>query len=64
MSTIAERDANTADLLTATGRLDRNATPAERAAAVQALTDGEIFDRSVELLARLGAPGYHHPAAA
>ena len=62
--TIAERDANTATLLTACGRLDRNATPAERAAAVAALADAEILDRSEELLARLGAPGYQHHAAA
>ena len=62
--TIAERDAGTATLLTSLGRLDPNATPAERSAAVQALTDAEINDRSVELLYRLGAPGYHHPAAA
>lgn len=62
--TIAERDERTATLLTSLGQLPPNATPAERQAAVIALTDAEIYERSLELNYRMGAPGYHHPAAA
>jgi hypothetical protein len=59
-----QRRENTASILTALGELPPNATPAQRQAAVNALTDAEINDRCDELLARLGAPGYRQQAAA
>lgn len=64
MPTMIERQQNTATLLTALGQLPPNATPAERQAAADALTDTEVLHRSVQLLVRLGHPDYQHPAAA
>jgi hypothetical protein len=64
MPTMIERQQNTATLLIALGQLDPNATPAERQAAIQALTDAEIDAWTDELLARLGHPDYRQQAAA
>jgi hypothetical protein len=64
MTAMHEHHANAATLLTSLGELPAHATPAERAAAVNALADAEITDRATELLYRLGAPGYQHNAAA
>jgi hypothetical protein len=64
MPTMNERRENTATLLVSLGEIRPDATPAERDAAVQALTDANIDDRCDKLLARLGHPDYKHPAAA
>lgn len=58
MPTMIQRRENTATLLTALGELDPNATPAEREAAVNALTDDQISAMADLLLARLGHPDY------
>lgn len=64
MPTMIQRRENTAIILTTLGELPPDATPAQRQAAVDALTDAEIGDRCDELLARLGHPDYQHHAAA
>lgn len=65
MATMHEHRQNTASILTALGRISRNATPAQIDAAVDAaLNDQDIEAMSTELLYRLGAGDIHHPAAA
>ena len=64
MPTTEQRRRNTATVLTTLGQLPADATPAQRDAAVNALTNQEIDGWCDELLARLGHPDYRQPAAA
>lgn len=65
MATMQQHRDNTASILTALGQLPADASPAQIDTAVNdAITDNRIEEASIRLLSRLGADGYHHPAAA